>query len=93
MSAKTNKHIEGEGDGLKQSVMCTIKARKLAPECDCAPVLLMVSGGSDSTAMCLLVHELVCDGVLSADNITVLHVNHGFRGSDSDGDERFVVVV
>ena len=68
------------------------------------PVLLMVSGGSDSTALL----ELVCayragevdDDLLVMlarqlpvpDHIApyVLHVNHLLRGEDSDGDERFV---
>lgn len=69
------------------------------------PVLLMVSGGSDSTALL----ELVCaytvgellDGELAVmlarslpapDRIApfVLHVNHMLRGEDSDADERFV---
>lgn len=69
------------------------------------PALLMVSGGSDSTALL----ELVCaytvgellDGELAVmlarslpapDRIApfVLHVNHMLRGEDSNGDERFV---
>ena len=68
------------------------------------PVLLMVSGGSDSTALL----ELVCayaagegDGELFAMLARqlpvpcciipyVLHVNHLLRGEDSDADERFV---
>ncbi len=68
------------------------------------PILLMVSGGSDSTALL----ELVCayragevdDDLLAMlarqlpapDRIVpyVLHVNHLLRGEDSDADERFV---
>ena len=69
------------------------------------PVLLMASGGSDSTALL----ELVCayaagegsdDGLFAMlaaqlpapDRIApfVLHVNHMLRGADSDADERFV---
>ena len=68
------------------------------------PVLLMVSGGSDSTALLELVCAYVAGeeedellmtlaGSLSVpDRIApfVLHVNHMLRGEDSDGDERFV---
>lgn len=67
------------------------------------PVLLMVSGGSDSTAM----FELACAYVAGEDDeliaqlakqlpspdcieLFVLHVNHLLRGEASDGDERFV---
>lgn len=69
------------------------------------PVLLMVSGGSDSTALLELVCAYVAgegpdDGLFAmlADSLPapgciapfVLHVNHMLRGEDSDGDERFV---
>lgn len=67
------------------------------------PVLLMVSGGSDSTALL----ELACAYVAGEDDeliaqlskqlpspecaeLFVLHVNHLLRGEASDGDERFV---
>lgn len=67
------------------------------------PVLLMVSGGSDSTALL----ELACAYAAGEDDeliaqlarqlpspecieLFVLHVNHLLRGEASDGDERFV---
>lgn len=69
------------------------------------PVLLMVSGGSDSTALlelaCAYATGEVDDGLLAmlARQLPdsecvkpfVLHVNHLLRGEDSDADERFVV--
>lgn len=62
-----------------------------------APVVLMVSGGADSTA--LLVRA--CTGTLNLDDgrgearvarerLHVLHVNHHLRGAESDADEAFV---
>ncbi len=62
-----------------------------------SPVVLMVSGGSDSTA--LLVRA--CTGELDLQDglgpqalplgcLCVLHVNHAIRFGASDGDERFV---
>lgn len=52
------------------------------------PVLLMVSGGSDSTALAYVVADLVVAGRLGA--VAMLHVNHKLRGGASDGDARFV---
>lgn len=62
-----------------------------------APVVLMVSGGADSTALLLM----ACTGALDIDDgrgrariarerLHVLHVNHHLRGAASDGDEAFV---
>lgn len=52
------------------------------------PVLLMVSGGSDSAALAYLAADLVAAGRLGA--VTMLHVNHKLRGAASDGDALFV---
>lgn len=64
----------------------TIAQRDLAsPE---APVLLMVSGGSDSTALAYIARELHERGVIGA--VGVMHLNHQLRGEASDGDADFV---
>lgn len=52
------------------------------------PVLLMVSGGSDSTALAYLASELHEAGDLG--QLAMLHVNHQLRGEDADADARFV---
>jgi len=50
-------------------------------------VVVAVSGGSDSVALLELLVELApeCRFAIAA----VVHVNHGLRGEDSDGDEAF----
>jgi tRNA(Ile)-lysidine synthetase-like protein len=52
-------------------------------------ILIATSGGSDSVA---LAHLLVKYGrrVAGVGRIELLHVNHGWRGVHSDGDEKFV---
>lgn len=49
-------------------------------------VLLAVSGGTDSTALLLLMSDLRADGW----DIAAAHVNHHLRAADSDTDEQFV---
>lgn len=51
-------------------------------------VLLMVSGGSDSTALAYAASEMVKNGAIGS--IAMLHVNHRLRGEDADGDAEFV---
>ncbi len=62
-----------------------------------APVVVMVSGGADSTALLLMACNAkldIMDGRgesrIARERICVLHVNHHLRGEESDGDERFV---
>lgn len=52
-----------------------------------APVLLMVSGGSDSTALAYVARELHEAGLIGS--LGMLHVNHRLRGEDADADARF----
>lgn len=52
------------------------------------PVLLMVSGGSDSTALAYLAHELHAQKALGP--LAVLHVNHKLRGAEAEADAAFV---
>jgi tRNA(Ile)-lysidine synthase len=53
---------------------------------DGAPVLALVSGGADSTALL----RLLAAGELGARPLAVLHVDHMLRGAESDADSSFV---
>jgi tRNA(Ile)-lysidine synthase len=62
-----------------------------------APVVLMVSGGADSTALLLLAATAELDiddgrgtARIARERLHVLHVNHGLRGLDAAEDEEFV---
>ena len=62
-----------------------------------APVVLMVSGGADSTALLIMACTSrldIADGrgcaTIARERLHVLHVNHHLRGAASDGDEAFV---
>lgn len=61
------------------------------------PVVLMVSGGADSTALLVMACTSKLDlrdgrgpSRIARERLHVLHVNHHLRGEASDGDERFV---
>jgi tRNA(Ile)-lysidine synthase len=69
-----------------QRVKRTIEERGLATAG--TPVLLMVSGGSDSTALAYVAHELQKQQVIGP--VAMLHVNHLLRGAASDADAAFV---
>jgi tRNA(Ile)-lysidine synthase len=46
--------------------------------------VVAVSGGADSVALVLALHEL------QPEMLAIAHINHGLRGAESDGDEAFV---
>lgn len=71
---------------VRSQVERVIAARGLADAG--TPVLLMVSGGSDSTAMAYLAASLHERGAIGP--LGMVHVNHHLRGADADGDARFV---
>ena len=61
------------------------------------PVVLMVSGGADSTALLVLAATSKLDiddgrgqARIARERLHVLHVNHGLRGLDAEEDEEFV---
>ncbi len=73
--------------GCIHDIVCdTAWGRELLEEG--GPLVLMVSGGSDSVALLYLVHEL--RKRLGLGSLRVVHVNHMLRGEASDGDEAFV---
>ncbi|MGN9234940.1 tRNA lysidine(34) synthetase TilS [Atopobiaceae bacterium HCP3S3_D6] len=62
-----------------------------------APVVLMVSGGADSTALLVLAATSQLDiddgrgeARIARERLHVLHVNHQLRGIDAEEDEEFV---
>lgn len=62
-----------------------------------APVVLMVSGGADSTALLVLAVTSTLDiddgrgrSRIARERLHVLHVNHELRGIDAEEDEEFV---
>lgn len=73
-------------DALVDRVGEVLAARTLA-DAD-TPALLMVSGGSDSTALAYIACDLRERGMLG--QLAMLHVNHQLRGADADDDARFV---
>ncbi len=78
-----------EWEGLSElacRVAKTIKTRGLIGAN--APMLLMVSGGSDSSALAYVMTELASAGLVGS--VALLHVNHMLRGEEARGDARFV---
>lgn len=77
---------QGKLDWVIEKAQVTMAERELAgPE---NAVLVMVSGGSDSTALAYIAAELrACEAVGA---LAMLHVNHQLRGEDAEADARFV---
>lgn len=75
-----------DNSSLLSCVENTMHEHKLAsPD---SAVLLMVSGGSDSTALAYLACELSEKKAIGS--LGMLHVNHQIRGEDANNDQRFV---
>ncbi len=68
---------------LLAAVAQVLGRAELAPS---APLLVAVSGGSDSVALLLLLVRLNRPNPLH-----VIHIDHGLRGAESDADRDFVV--
>ena len=86
MSERVDRAQKRRGESVAARMQRTISERGLA-DSD-APVLLMVSGGSDSTALAYLARDLRRAGALGP--LAMLHVNHCLRGAAADEDARFV---
>lgn len=56
-----------------------------------SPALLMVSGGSDSTALTYIMADLHARGLVGP--LACLHVNHKLRGRDAEDDQVFVAAL
>lgn len=56
-----------------------------------SPALLMVSGGSDSTALAYLMHDFHDRGLVGP--LALLHVNHKLRGQEAEDDQAFVAAL
>jgi tRNA(Ile)-lysidine synthase len=60
----------------------------VSAETGTARLLVALSGGTDSTALLLGMHELLADNELKL-QLEVAHFNHSLRGEESDKDEQF----
>ncbi|MGI8555673.1 MAG: tRNA lysidine(34) synthetase TilS [Pyrinomonadaceae bacterium] len=63
--------------------------RKLKLPFENETILIAVSGGADSAALALALHDL-CEAKKLKLNFVVAHFNHNLRGAESDADAEFV---
>lgn len=84
--AAVSASMPGNGSVLVRKAAYAIREHDLATAD--TPVLLMVSGGSDSTALAYLARELNSARLVGP--LAMLHVNHQLRGEDANEDARFV---
>lgn len=76
------------GGTLIRSAISTLRAHGAKLPID-SHILIAVSGGSDSMALALLLTKYG-RRVVRPDRISILHINHGWRGAQSDADQAFV---
>lgn len=72
--------------GMIETVEATLKRYHMLPRG--SRVGVAVSGGADSVCLLHVLEEL---SGREGWRLEVLHLNHGLRGEESDGDERFVI--
>ena len=82
----TRRAVSGDLSPVASRVAELIQVRGLADAN--TPLLLMVSGGSDSVALSYLCAQFREQGLTGP--LAMLHVNHKLRGAASDGDALFV---
>ncbi len=70
---------------MQSKVWQTIEKYHMCPQG--AHIVVGVSGGADSVALLHLLNKFACEQRWS---ITVVHVHHGLRGEEADGDRSFV---
>ncbi len=71
---------------IEEKVLYTIKKYSMINKGE--KILLAVSGGYDSTVLCLILDKL--SKILDI-SLAIAHLNHSIRGKESDEDEKFVV--
>ena len=71
--------------GVKERVLATIRRHRMMEPGQ--SVAAAVSGGADSVCLLIVLSELAAELGIS---VSAVHVNHGLRGTESDGDEAFV---
>lgn len=79
------KPVPSSESSLVRRMVAVIRRRRLFQPG--SRILVAVSGGPDSTALLCLLHGLQREWSL---DLSVIHVNYGLRGTESDEDERFV---
>lgn len=75
--------------GMKPPISITEDDLRIAADTP-RPLIAMVSGGCDSTALAYALADLVDEGMAEVSQVLVFHVDHQLRGADSRADARFV---
>ncbi len=79
----------GKSHPVFRQVLATVQEHELLLDTD-APLVALVSGGCDSTALAYLLKTCADAGKISFHNVRIVHINHCLRGEASEEDARFV---
>lgn len=83
---------EHQTDSVADDLISELESRLPIEHFKGVRLLLAVSGGADSVAMLHLLTAIwIRCPQLKPEHLAVAHFNHGLRGAESDGDERFVM--